>query len=216
MSLALVAERRAGDRNLPTLAAVDQEVIDIATLAESRGVNSIHRLIGSTTILSASALIRSANIAHIACHGIQDIVNATNSGFCLGDGRLTISDLMELDLQNPFLAFLSACETAKGDQEQPDLTMHLAAAMLFAGFTSVVATIWCVHMTDWAGQKLINFRSISDSDGPQVAQWFYEELFRHDDINADSVPYALDVAMERLRQSGAPPERWAPFIHMGA
>jgi CHAT domain-containing protein len=42
------------------------------------------------------------------------------------------------------LAFLSACETAKGDEGTPDEAMHLAAAVLFAGFRGVVATMWFV------------------------------------------------------------------------
>lgn len=37
---------------------------------------------------------------------------------------------------------LSACETATGDSEQPDQAVHLAAAMLFVGFRSVIATMW--------------------------------------------------------------------------
>jgi CHAT domain-containing protein len=49
---------------------------------------------------------------------------------------------MDLDLKDAFLAFLSACETAKGDKEQPDQTVDLAAAMLFVGFRSVIATMW--------------------------------------------------------------------------
>jgi CHAT domain-containing protein len=40
------------------------------------------------------------------------------------------------------LAFLSACETAKGDKTIPDEAMHLAATLLFAGFRGVVATMW--------------------------------------------------------------------------
>jgi CHAT domain-containing protein len=86
--------------------------------------------------------MQTANIVHLACHGIQDPKSAIDSGFCLGDGRLTISKLMEIKLDNPFLAFLSACETAKGDHNQPDQVMHLAAAMMFLGFKAVVATMW--------------------------------------------------------------------------
>jgi CHAT domain-containing protein len=40
------------------------------------------------------------------------------------------------------LAFLSACETAKGDATTPDEAMHLAASLLFAEFGGVVATMW--------------------------------------------------------------------------
>lgn len=83
-----------------------------------------------------------ATILHLACHGQQDTASPLESGFCLRDGRLSVADLMRLSLPNAVLAFLSACETAKGDQTQPDQVVHLAAAMLFVGFRSVIATMW--------------------------------------------------------------------------
>jgi hypothetical protein len=59
-------------------------------------------------------------------------------------------------------------------------------------------------------------RAISDVDGPKVAKWFYEELLAKEVVDADSVAYALDSAVGKLRDSGISPDRWAPFIHMGA
>jgi hypothetical protein len=59
-------------------------------------------------------------------------------------------------------------------------------------------------------------RAISDVDGPKVAKWFYEELLAKEEIDADSVAYALDSSVGKLRASGVSPDRWAPFIHMGA
>ena len=81
-------------------------------------------------------------ILHLACHGHQDPKNPLDSGFVLQDGMLTVAKLMSLNLDKAFLAFLSACETAKGDKAQPDQALHLAATMLFAGFRSVVGTMW--------------------------------------------------------------------------
>jgi CHAT domain-containing protein len=49
---------------------------------------------------------------------------------------------MEMNLKHAFVAFLSACETAKGDRTYADEVVHLAATMLFAGFKSVIATMW--------------------------------------------------------------------------
>jgi CHAT domain-containing protein len=89
-----------------------------------------------------SGHIRSASILHMACHGTQNLVNALESGFFLEDDLLPVSKLMQLELPRAFLAVLSACETAKGDATQPDQAIHLAATMLFAGFKSVVATLW--------------------------------------------------------------------------
>jgi CHAT domain-containing protein len=87
--------------------------------------------------------LQSANIVHIACHGTQNALDPLQSAFHLGNDRsLTVSDLMKLDLKHAQLAFLSACETAKGDRSQPDQAIHLAAAMLFVGFRSVVGTMW--------------------------------------------------------------------------
>jgi CHAT domain-containing protein len=88
--------------------------------------------------------IRLATIVHLACHGTQNPANALESSFHLEDGLLPVSKLMKLELPSAFLAVLSACETAKGDTAQPDQAIHLAAAMLFAGFKSVVATMWYV------------------------------------------------------------------------
>ena len=57
---------------------------------------------------------------------------------------------------------------------------------------------------------------MNDADGPQVAKLFYEKLFAEDVITLDTIPYALDYAVAELRKTGASPERWATFIHMGA
>jgi CHAT domain-containing protein len=143
-SLALVAEKRAKQRNLEVIPEVDKEIAQVAAVASLSSVDILHQRVGLTTIEDTSKVMEAANIVHLACHGIQDANDATQSGFCLGDGRLTIAKLMELKLDNAFLAFLSACETAKGDRVQPDQAMHLAAAMLFSGFKSVVATMWYV------------------------------------------------------------------------
>jgi CHAT domain-containing protein len=68
--------------------------------------------------VTASALLQKlpeATILHLACHGRQDPDNALNSGFVMSDEILTIEKLMRVPLPSAFMAFLSACETAKGD-----------------------------------------------------------------------------------------------------
>jgi CHAT domain-containing protein len=40
------------------------------------------------------------------------------------------------------LAFLSPCETVKGDANLPYEAMHLAAILMFAGFRGVVGMMW--------------------------------------------------------------------------
>jgi CHAT domain-containing protein len=102
------------------------------------------------TVESARTHLRESSIIHFACHGIQDMAHPLNSGLILTDGRLKVSEIMRrpegddaLHVYNSMsLAFLSACETAKGDKGLPDEAMHLAATLLFAGFRGVVATMW--------------------------------------------------------------------------
>jgi CHAT domain-containing protein len=196
---------------------VDKEIEYVADVANLRSVEILQQCVGSTTIEDTSRAMEAADIIHLACHGIQDIGDATQSGFCLGDGRLTIAKLMELKLDHAFLTFLSACETAKGDKEQPDQAMHLAAAMIFSGFKSVIATMWYAGGEFRICECLLTLvRAISDLDGPKVAKRFYEELLSKDTIDSDTVAYALDSAVRELRDSNVSPERWAPFIHMGA
>jgi CHAT domain-containing protein len=144
LDLMLVAEDRSQEQ-LPIIPGVSLELTVVAGIAISNNVHIIGHTAGSTTVSETFNAVQAANIAHIACHGVQDRIDATRSGFCLGDGRLTISDLIKMDIKQGFLAFLSACETARGSDDQPDQAMHLAAAMLFAGFKSVIATMWSVQ-----------------------------------------------------------------------
>jgi CHAT domain-containing protein len=127
--------------------AVDNPSEGNALPMTTEEVDTIHRLVPSKVAQASRCFdvlkhIQSASVLHLACHGSQNATDALQSGFTLDDGLLTVSKLMELELPNAFLAVLSACETAKGDATQPDQAVHLAASMLFAGFKSVVATMW--------------------------------------------------------------------------
>jgi CHAT domain-containing protein len=69
--------------------------------------------------ITAKALLTNlpdTTILHLACHGHQDSENALQSGFVMSDKILTIESLIPVPLPGAFMAFLSACETAKGDK----------------------------------------------------------------------------------------------------
>jgi CHAT domain-containing protein len=141
--LAAFAAEDGHNKTLPRLNHARAEVEAVVNAAERAHV-FVDRSVAATpaSIESVIGALSSANIAHLACHGVQDATDALSSGFCLTDGMLTVSQLMKIPRGSPFLAFLSACETAKGDREQPDQLIHLAATMLFLGFRSVIATMW--------------------------------------------------------------------------
>ena len=58
---------------------------------------------------------------------------------------------------------------------------------------------------------------MDDLDGPVVAKTVYEELFRGgpEVLDLDSIPYALDLAVRKLRAKGLAASRWAPYVHFG-
>jgi CHAT domain-containing protein len=134
---------KSASTRLPALPKVKIEVETIESVATKAGVTCKASSEGGYTKEQIGRELASANVVHIACHGIQHATNPLESAFHISDGtRLSISDLMDFNLKHAHLAFLSACETAKGDRQQPDQAIHLAATMLFVGFRSVVATMW--------------------------------------------------------------------------
>ena len=145
--------------------------------------------------------IRDHSWVHFSCHGEQDIVHPFDSSFYLHDKPLTLYDIIQARLSNPEFAFLSACHTAQGDGRTPDETIHLAAGLQFAGFQSVVGTLW----------------AMADEDGPQMATVFYEYMFRATGQTPDCrrAAAALNIATQNLRKLRKSKVRWVNFIHIG-
>ncbi|VDB95592.1 unnamed protein product [Peniophora sp. CBMAI 1063] len=142
---------------------------------------------------------------HLACHGRQDPTDPTKSAFALYDGPLTLLALMNTVADNAELAFLSACQTAVGDEKIPEESAHLAAGMLVVGFKGVVATMW----------------SIGDEDAPVVAEAYYKKLIELRSSGAvkagTGAAYALHEAVKVLREKIGEQNvvKWAPFVHFG-
>jgi CHAT domain-containing protein len=135
--------------DIPTLHKVKDEVDRVKRCFEAAEAtitvvndNTAHPTVSGVL---ASLQDSDVNILHLSCHGVQKR-DPLASSFLLRDGDLTIQELMKLDLKHAFLTFLSACQTAKGSQDQPDQAVHLAASMLFCGFKSVIATMWSAHV----------------------------------------------------------------------
>ncbi|KAG8745292.1 hypothetical protein FRC12_014573 [Ceratobasidium sp. 428] len=138
---------------------------------------------------------------HLACHASQDISDPTTSAFQLHGGNLDLATITRKPLPNAELAFLSACETATGDEKTPDEAVHLAAGMLMSGYRTVIATMW----------------SIRDEDAPVIAEHFYSRLFEGEIPNSGKAAQSLHDAVGHLRATIGEKEfsRWVPYIHMG-
>jgi hypothetical protein len=104
------------------------KITEIAKLADL-DVNTDQPVTKSQVLAS----LKPAHIAHIACHASLDEFQFT--GY-----TVTVSDLMELNTENAFLAFLSYGNSVRVGEQKPD-DGNIAVAMLYAGFRSVVGTM---------------------------------------------------------------------------
>jgi CHAT domain-containing protein len=102
---------------------------------------------------------------HLACHGLPSQKKPFEFAFTLHDGHFTIQRIIGCDFENPEFAYLSACHTIVGDEESPDEVIHLASAMQFAGFRSVIGTMWAVD--DGETNKITStfYKHIVDESG---------------------------------------------------
>jgi CHAT domain-containing protein len=174
---------------------------------QARNCIKLNSLCGAeATLEHVKEGLKTANWVHFACHGVQNVSQPTESALLLtGHSRLTLKDLMQLKLSHKDMAFLSACQTATGDEKVPDEAVHLAAGMLAAGYRGVIATMW----------------SVMDQDAPQVAREVYGHLFSGTSTpDPTEAAHALNQAVNKLhdhlgKTDNASFLSWVPFIHMG-
>ncbi|KAJ7440009.1 CHAT domain-containing protein [Mycena latifolia] len=155
------------------------------------------------TVDNVQAGMRDSSWVHFACHGVQSASDPTESALLLaGNSRLAVSSIIKLSLPEADFAFLSACQTATGNEVLQDEAVHLAGGMLSAGYRGVIATMW----------------TIMDSDAPQVASDVYEHLFQTSPPDSSRAAEALHHAVRKLREESEgtkPFSQWVPFIHVG-
>ncbi|KAG2133262.1 CHAT domain-containing protein, partial [Suillus bovinus] len=154
---------------------------------------------GKATIEGALDALNHNQWLHLACHGTPNRTQPFESSFAMRDGPLMIKDIIRSNWQNPQFSFLSACHTTVGDEESPDESIHLAAAMQFCGFRSVIGSMW----------------SVEDEVACQVVSTFYRNLV--DDsgrLDCTRVAVALRKAVKSLRKK-IPLEQQIVFVHIG-
>ncbi|KAF8178380.1 CHAT domain-containing protein [Mycena galopus ATCC 62051] len=157
----------------------------------------------AATLLSVQEGMMHSSWVHFACHGVQDLSAPTQSALLLaGRERLTLSSIINLFLPHAKFAFLSACQTATGDKNLQEESVHLAAGMLLAGFQGGIATMW----------------TIMDTDAPQVSGDVYDYIFKTSPPDSTRAAEAFHIAIRKLREESGRTKsffHWVPFIHVG-
>ncbi len=180
----------------PPLPAVRGEVEAIGAILATEPLLS-QAATESTLYANASAV----DIVHLAAHGNFDSVAPLQSAIELtgddeNDGILEVREVFGLDLAEANLVFLSACETALGDQSMGDEITGLTRAFLYAGTPSIVTTLW----------------SIEDEASGALVGSFYEAL-----TSEPSFAAALRAAQLATMQTPGweDPYYWAAFTLHG-
>ncbi|KAF3918158.1 hypothetical protein ABW20_dc0101999 [Dactylellina cionopaga] len=164
--------------------------------------------------------IKHSSIVHFACHGVSvgfdpsseppkspsDSYLLLKGSLEIPDEKLTVDDLAKVRHLRAWLAFLSACSTAKNSAESlTDEMIHIANAFQLAGYPHVVGTLW----------------ETDDECAKAVSKAFYENLLGGDGSGNTrrSVAAALHEAIRELRRNREFKKdyiAWAPFVYIGA
>lgn len=135
----------------------------------------------------------SADILHLACHGMFRPDNPLFSSLRLADGWLTVHQASNLDLQCD-LVTLSACETGISAVVPGDELIGLARGFFSAGTPSLIVSLW----------------TVDDESAATLMVRFYERLRQGDSLGA-----ALRQAQCELLRQYPHPYFWSPFVLLG-
>lgn len=181
--------------------------------AEARSVAALFGAQAHTGSVATPALLRkeapTASIVHLAAHGIytetarisDTIASPLDSAVLLApsaddsDGRLTTSDIFNLNLGVNQLVVLSACDTGVGELSRGDEVVGLTRAFFTAGSPTVISSLW-----------FVNDRSTKELMAAFYTHWREDGMSKAD---------ALRAAQAEVRARYPSPYYWAAFVLNG-
>jgi hypothetical protein len=116
------------------IAAVGETLIPAETL-----------LSDAATTPSVTAGLRDHRWLHYIGHSAQNLRDPGAAALFLHDRALTMREIAALHLEHAEFAYLSSCESTLGAIALPDEALHLAGALVMAGYRQVIATSWSIR-----------------------------------------------------------------------
>jgi tetratricopeptide (TPR) repeat protein len=169
-------------------------------IEEARSVAALYN--GDARLLLEDALTlgalkegaRSADLIHLAAHGVLRLDAPLFSYLRLADGHQTALDCFDLELDCS-LVTLSACESGTGAVSAGDEQIGLPRAFLYAGARAVVHSLW----------------RIDDQFTRKVMQRFYTEL----KVGRGRAAALRTAQLEQLHAGAVHPFLWASLTLVG-
>ncbi len=190
----LLALAEAKATGLPSLRYVNQEAEAMARLYQGKALTS-----GQASKAEFLRLAADYDILHIASHAELNTRSPLFSRILLtpdqdGNQGLEVREIYDLNLSRTSLVMLSACETHLGAQSRGDEIVGLNRAFIYAGASTVIASLWRVN--DQATNRLMRSFYIHLKRGRGKAE-------------------ALRMAQSEMRKQYANPYYWAAFVLTG-
>ena len=154
-------------------------------------------------------------VIHFACHG-SSAADPSKSRLLVDDWEtlpLTVADITVLKIKHGQFAYLSACNTSRGEESRLlDESINLVSAIQLAGYPSVVGTLW----------------EVTEEESGRIAQGVYSWMVRDGrkfrfESAAEGLHRAVRELREETRRTPArlgntcqnDPMKWAPYLHVG-
>jgi CHAT domain-containing protein len=169
------------------------------------------------------------NIIHFATHGELYPASPLFSNLRLAkgkedDGRLTVLEIFNLDLNNATLVTLSACETGLGKITTGDDLVGFTRGFIYAGTPSVVASLWKVN--DESTSKMMNlfYKNLKSNKKVEALRSSQIEMIRGKTgkgivrgVGGITGPKGKkeDLKQQTTVVDGSHPYFWAPFVLFG-
>lgn len=187
-----MAQSRAD--GLPVLRFADREAAGVANLYHSEAL-----LTGGATRAAFLKLARAYGVLHIAAHTELNGNSPLFSRIALApdkedSGAIEVREVYGMDLAGTNLVVLSACQTQLGARSTGDDVVGLNRAFIYAGASSVIASLW----------------TVDDEATSFLMKAFYTNLKQ-----GLSKAAALQAAQMATRKKYPHPYYWAAFVLTG-
>ncbi|KAI0276836.1 hypothetical protein BGY98DRAFT_1097845 [Russula aff. rugulosa BPL654] len=176
---------------------------------ESPRVPATRLVFGNATREAVLNGLLKHRLAHFACRSHREEGKPFDTALELDGGdRIALLDIVRCRVPTTELAVLSCGRTAElVDGTDTDFVegLHLAAAMQYYGFGSVVGTMW----------------DLGDVGGEDLSLGFYKEMLSggadDDGVSpSERSARALQYMVQKLRETRVTLQRWSNWVHYGA
>jgi CHAT domain-containing protein len=200
----LATLKDAGGISFPRLPSTRQEAEAIVTLIPEDARAVATDFAANRTLVMGSELAR-YRIIHIATHSVVNSQHPELSGIVLSmvnergreeDGFVQLHDIYSLKL-GADLVVLSACNTALGKEVRGEGLIGLTRGFMYAGASSVVASLW----------------KVDDSATAELMTHFYKAMFE-DNLPPAAALRSAKEAMWRQKHWRSP-HYWSAFVLQG-